>query len=53
MVVPVAQEQASFTTFLPSFLSGPFHKSQTVLVVQGAVGFESKMDVGEYSGFFK
>jgi hypothetical protein len=53
MIVPIAQEQAGFTTFLSGFFSGPFYKSQTVFVVQRAVGLESKMDVSEYSGFFK
>jgi hypothetical protein len=51
MIVPVTQEQAGFTTFLSSFSSGPFYKSQAVFVVQRAVAFEAKVNVSEYCGF--
>ena len=47
MVVPVTQEQAGIAVvFLCSF-NDPVHERQAVLVVQQAVGLQSKMDIGE------
>ena len=51
VVVPIAKEHAGLTTFLLCFGSGPLHKVQAVLVVSGAIGFESKVDVREDRGF--
>jgi hypothetical protein len=51
--VPVAQEHAGFATFFSGFGSGPFHKVQTVIVVQLTVAFEPKMYVRKDRSFFK
>jgi hypothetical protein len=51
--VPVAKKQAGFTTFFFGFGSGPFDKRQTVFVVRDTVGFQSKMDISPYCGFFE
>ena len=47
MMMPVPQEQASVAIVCFGSLDNPIHKGQTVLVVNQAVGFQSKMYVSE------
>ncbi len=48
MMAPVAQEHAGFTTLLSGSGDEPVYESLAVLIVQGTVGFQAKVDVSEY-----
>ena len=47
-MAPVAQEHAGFAAFLSGSGDEPINESLAVLIVQGTVAFQSKVDVGEY-----
>jgi hypothetical protein len=50
MMMPIAQEHTSLATFLVADINDPVHEAGTILIVQHAVGFQTKMYVSEYDG---
>jgi len=52
-MVPIAQEYAGFTAVCLSLLNEPITECFSVVVVDSAVAFQSKMYVSETSSSFK
>jgi hypothetical protein len=48
VMAPVSQEHTGFAALLSGSGDEPINKSFTILVMQGTVGFQSKVDVSEY-----
>ena len=47
-MAPIAQKHASLAALFSGSGDEPINKLFAVLIVQGTVGFQSKVDVGEY-----